>query len=57
VVQALKKLGHERIDDETQQKLADKWTPTMWKKILRDTKTAPAWVSDIILNISKLTIS
>lgn len=57
VVQALKALGQERIDDEVQQKLADTWTPTMWKKILRDTKTAPAWVSDIILNISKLTIS
>ena len=57
VVQALKALGQERIDQEILQKLADKWTPIMWKKILRDTKTAPAWVSDMILNISKLTIS
>lgn len=57
VVQALKALGKERIDEALLQKLADKWTPTMWKKILRDTKTAPAWVSDLILDISKLTTS
>ena len=53
VVQALKALGKERIDEEILQKLAGTWMPTMWKKILRDTKTAPAWVSDMILNISK----
>lgn len=57
VVQALKALGQERIDEALLQKLADKWTPSMWKKILRDTKTAPAWVSDLILTISKLTVS
>ena len=57
VVQALKALGQERIDKELLQNLANKWTATIWKKILRDTKTAPAWVSDIILNISKLTVS
>ncbi len=57
VVQALKAYGQERIDEKLQQKLADKWTPEMWRKILRDTKTAPAWVSDIILNITKLTVS
>ncbi|MFT6793411.1 MAG: hypothetical protein ACJAR1_001407 [Rubritalea sp.] len=57
VVQALKAIGQIRIDEKLQQKLAEKWTPTIWKKILRDTKTAPAWVSDIILNISKRTAS
>jgi hypothetical protein len=57
VVQALKAYGQERIDEKLQQKLADKWTTEMWRKILRDTKTAPAWVSDIILNITKLTVS
>lgn len=57
VVQAVKALGKERIDDATLKHLAGKWSPSTWKKILRDTKTAPAWVSDIILNISKLTIS
>jgi len=53
VVQALKSLGQERIDEEVLLKLAGTWTPSIWKKILRDTKTAPAWVSDMILNISK----
>jgi hypothetical protein len=57
VVQALKALGRERIDDEILKKLANTWSPTIWKKILRDTKTAPAWVCDMILNISKLTVS
>jgi len=57
VVQALKAYGQERIDKKIQQKLTDKWTPEMWRKILRDTKTAPAWISDIILNITKLTVS
>lgn len=57
VVQALKALGQKRIDKVLLQNLANKWTAAMWKKILRDTKTAPAWVSDIILNISKLAVS
>jgi len=57
VVQALKALGQERIDEEVLQELADTWSPTIWKKILRDTKTAPAWVSDMILNITKRTDS
>ncbi len=52
VVQALKALGQERVDAEILQKLAGTWTPSIWKKILRDTKTAPAWVSDLIRNIS-----
>ena len=38
---ALKELGQERIDDATLKHLADKWSPSTWKKILRDTKTAP----------------
>lgn len=54
VVQALKALGKERIDEAILRKLAEQWTPDKWRKIHRDTKTAPAWVSDIILNITKL---
>lgn len=53
VVQALKALGQERINEEVLQKLAGTWTPGIWQKILRDTKTAPAWVSDLIRNILK----
>lgn len=53
VVQALKALGQERIDPPTLKTLAAKWTPSMWKRILRDTKTAPAWVCDTIRNIVK----
>jgi len=57
VVQALKALGKERIDKAILEKLAKQWTPSKWKKILRDTKTAPAWVSDYILKITKRTTS
>ena len=53
VVQALKALGKERIDDKVYQRLSKKWTPTFWQKILRDTKTAPAWVCDVIRHITK----
>lgn len=53
VVQALKALGKERIDTQVCRKLAKKWTPAFWQKILRDAKTAPAWVSDVIRNIAK----
>lgn len=53
VVQAVKALGKERIDAHVCRKLAKKWTPVFWQKILRDTKTAPAWVCDVIRSISK----
>jgi hypothetical protein len=53
VVQALKALGRERIGANVRQKLAEKWSPKLWQKILRDTKTAPAWVCDIIRKIAK----
>ena len=53
VVQALKALGRERIDADVRRKLAQKWAPKVWQKILRDTKTAPAWVSDIIRKVAK----
>jgi len=57
VVQALRALGRERINEKTLQKLAKQWTPGKWQKILRDTRTAPGWVSDLILKISKLATS
>ncbi len=53
VVQALKALGQERADPPTRKKLAAMWSPSMWKKIQRDTRTAPAWVCDIIRSIVK----
>lgn len=53
VVQALKAMGKERVDTHIYQKLAEQWAPAFWQKILRDTKTAPAWVCDVIRNLSK----
>lgn len=53
VVQALKALGQERIDGKIRQKLSKQWTPELWRKIVLDTKTAPAWVHGIIRSISE----
>lgn len=53
VVQALKALGQERIDSKVRQKLSKQWTPQLWRKIVRDTKTAPAWVHGIIRSIAE----
>ena len=52
VVQALKALGQVRIDSKVRRKLAKQWTPDFWRKILRDTKTAPGWVCDAIRKIT-----
>ena len=53
VVQALKALGRDCIDSQICRTLSEKWTPDFWQKILRDTRTAPAWVCDIIRTITK----
>ncbi len=53
VVQALKALGRERIDSEIHRKLAITIPATMWRKIVQDTKTAPAWVHGIIRTIAE----
>lgn len=53
VVQALKALGQDRITPETRTKLKKAIAASKWERVLRDTKTAPAWVSDIIRSIAK----
>lgn len=53
VVQALKALGRQRIDEKLRQKLSKQWTPELWRKMVRDTKTAPAWVHGIIRSIAE----
>lgn len=53
VVQALKALGKERIDSETRTQLAAAIPAAIWQKMVRDTKTAPAWVHEIIRTIAE----
>ena len=53
VVQALKALGRDRIDSKIRTKLASAIPATMWKKVLRDTRLAPAWVYEIIRTITE----
>ena len=43
----------EGIDADVRRELSERWTPDLWQKILCDTKTAPAWVCDVIRNIAK----
>jgi hypothetical protein len=52
VVQALKALGQDRIDSDIRDKLAGALPAAIWKKMIRDTKTAPAWVHEIIRTIA-----
>ncbi len=53
VVQALKALGQNRIDSDLRKKLSGALPAVTWKKMVRDTKTAPAWVHEIIRGIAE----
>lgn len=53
VVQALKALGRDRIDAELRRKLSATLPAATWKKMVRDTKTAPAWVHEVIRAIAE----
>jgi hypothetical protein len=52
-IQALKALGKERVDSAVRRKLAEALHAATWKKMVRDTKTAPAWVHEIIRSIAE----
>ena len=52
VVQALKALGRERIDAGVRHTLSAALPAAMWKKMVRDAKTAPSWVHEIIRTIA-----
>lgn len=53
VVQSLKALGKERIDSDIRKKLKDAFDKKTWGKMVCDTRTAPAWVHDIIRTIAE----
>ena len=53
VVQALKALGRDRIDSKLRGKLSEALPAGTWKKMVRDTKTAPAWVHDVIRTVAE----
>jgi Family of unknown function (DUF6088) len=53
VVQALKALGKERIDSKVRAQLSQAIPAAMWMKMVRDAKTAPAWVHEIIRTIAE----
>ena len=51
LVQALKSLGKEYIDEEIISKLQNTIDKSMCNKILKDTKTATNWIYEIIKKI------
>ncbi len=53
VVQALKALRRERIDSQTRRKLSKAFPAATWMKMVRDTKTASAWIHDVIRTIAE----
>lgn len=53
IVQALKTLGKQNITDEVIKKIQDKIDKKMYKKILKDTKTATFWIYEAIKRICK----
>lgn len=53
VVQALKALGRERIDSEICSKLVTAIPADIWSRMVRDTKTAPSWVHEIIRTLAE----
>jgi hypothetical protein len=53
VVQALKALGRDRLNADIRKTLANALTAATWKKLVRDTRTAPAWIHDIIRSIAE----
>lgn len=52
VVQALKALGRERIDEGVRDQLKRSIPGDVWRKMVRDTKTAPAWIHSVIREIA-----
>lgn len=48
VVQALKELGKERMDDALREKLRHTIPSEKWPKLVRDTKSATTWIHEII---------
>jgi len=53
LVQALKTLGKENVDEQIIKTLREKIDKNMCKKILKDTKTVTVWVYEIIKRICK----
>ncbi|MDZ7817638.1 MAG: DUF6088 family protein [Aliarcobacter sp.] len=53
IVQALKTLGKENIDDKIIQKIRNQIDHNMYEKILKDTKTSTVWIFETIKKVCK----
>jgi len=53
LVQALKTLGRENIDEQVIQKMRDQIDKSMYEKILKDTKSSTLWIYETIKEICK----
>ena len=57
IVQALKTLGKDRVDDKVISKIRDKIDSSKYEKILNDTKTSTVWIYETIKKICEVTIN
>jgi len=53
LVQALKALGQDRIDDAVRHQVKQVIPGALWRTLVRDTKTAPAWIHEILREIAE----
>jgi hypothetical protein len=52
VVQALRYLGQEHVDDVVVEKLRTRLSPDDKRRLLRDVPLAPAWIADIMRRVA-----
>jgi Family of unknown function (DUF6088) len=53
IIQALRYLGQAHVDDGTMRRLKQKVSPTDAKSLLKDVAFAPAWIGNILRELSK----
>jgi hypothetical protein len=53
VIQALRYLGKEHVDDAAVEKLAQRLSPADRKQLLNDVRYAPAWIGDIFRRLAE----
>jgi hypothetical protein len=57
IVQALKELGKDRVDDEIIRSIRQEIEPNDYSKILKDTKSSTIWIYEVIKKICKGDVS
>lgn len=56
VIQALKHLGKDQVDDEVVAKLDERLDNAARKQLMKDIRSAPAWIADIIRRLANSSV-